>query len=58
MTVSPVVARSDDKIRVGVAVELWNTAAGSITGIKGPVDVDFQAIPFRKRKKNVGPVRS
>lgn len=53
--VRPVVARSNDKVRVGVTVELWDAATCSITSSECPIDVDLQPIRFSPCEENVGP---
>lgn len=58
MAIRVIVACSNDKVNVGVTVEVGNVDAIWIAGIERPVDVDFQAIQLCKCEKNVGPVRS
>lgn len=57
MAVRLVVARSNEKVRVRVAVDLRDVATGSIASGEGSIDVDLQTIGLSPCEENMSPIR-
>lgn len=56
VTIRLVIASSNNKVRVGVTIAVWD-AANCVPSSEGSVDVNLQAIHFCPCEENVGPVR-